>query len=455
MTEFKINTESMKSLIDELTPFSGGKTSVSITIGFQTGKDGRIPSTATIVNGGNMLVKGFFALGEDKTKCTVAFDAGEFIKLTSGLLAFNESIKFTVSESGVKLAAGEFASIQLPLLAENETPLPYDLSKTNVALLIDTNKFLSLAHKGCFLHDDNDQRNIADRIVIKLTLTGDGTMRGYSMDGHAFSTALISLKPKDVNKPSGYIIKPNWQISILKEMADKLPEKERDALNKRIQEAEEALANKDSSLLLELCKKESVDTSEYKFSLLYSTFELMKKVVKGTTVFQIALTDTYCIVRTSNTTAVFTLGSTVPTFYDTLVSYIERKPLAEVVIDTQAFLKGLSLMLLNPNINNKKEAILIKAESNSLILSYGESTAKAKYVEKSGAIGSTSLYMMATLLKKVVSNMDNGNLYLSFYDTKSPILIRNGTIKTESRDFVFVLPVRHDAELNEENEDEE
>ena len=211
------------------------------------------------------------------------------------------------------------------------------------------------------------------------------------------------------------------------------------------------LSEKNLSPLLNLCKQEGINTSEYSFSLLYNSFDLMKKVVKNSTFFQVALTDTYCIVRTSTSTAVFTLGSTVPTIYNVITGMVDKKPLTETAIDTQAFMKGLSLMLLHSDISNDKKPVLLNASESGLFLNYGESRSKMEYVDKAGSINEMSIYMMATLLKKVVSNMNNGNLYLAFYGKEKPVLIRNGSINDENKNYVIVLPVRSSAVSEDKN----
>lgn len=441
MKNFKIPVTVLKDLVNRLAPFSNGKNAVSFVIGFMPGGDGKVPSTATIVDGGNQISVGITVLADDDEKYAFAVKADEFLGIASALLAYDEVIEVNVSETTAMLRAGAHAELPLALLAEAEQPLPCDESKSFVALLLETGKFLSFARKGCYLFDSSDTRNIADRVVIKLDLTGDGEMTGFSTDTFAFATAKMSLEPTDKDKhPNGYRVLGYFYANELRKKAMSLPEEEQKVLMARI---DEALASDDKTMtpLMNLCKEQGITIDKLDFSLLYNSFELLKKVIKGTTVFQLAVTDMHVIILTQNCTAAFTLGSTVPTIYDGLFSILKQKPQAEVVIDTQALNNGLSLMLLNKAIRDMKASVFVEASNDGLVLSHGGSKTKADYVAKAGAVGATDIHISAPLLKKVVSSMDNGNLYMAIYGPKNPIFVRNGALDTENHTCSCLLPV--------------
>lgn len=469
MKKYTIDFNELKKLVDGLKHFDNQKNFLNLTFGAGPSKGDKMPCLAVLVNGGYMIKKGFYMSvleNEDgNSYATVHVKARDFINHAYAFIAYEEDIAISISATALGLSVGTSADVQLPLSDECEPPLPFDTRKSLVAFQLGTENFLNFLRKGCYLSDDEDVRNIADRVVIKFNSAGDGSLTGFSMDGYAFATSELSLGTND-NGNSNYIIYPLLLLERLKKKAESMIETSTeagDALLKLIEDAEKIYIEsgyKDSSKISELSEKEDIDLSEFSFSLPVKSLEILKAVIKGTKKIQIAITDMYCIVLTATATAIFTLGSTVPTIYHGLSSLTQSTPIAEVVVDTQTILKDLSLLSLSASETGNKIPLHLTLANNSLCMKLKDSSTAATCLEHAGKLDKVSVNISNTLLRKVVGNMDKGNLYVALRTEPGNMLeIRNGSLTDKAKSLTLLLLIQDedlgDDVTEEDNNDSE
>lgn len=442
--KFMIEVDVAKKLADDIKAFSTSKNAVRLKIGYKPAVGENIPSEAIVVDGGNMLEKGFYAKEVDGEvfNGSVNLKSAEFINNLLALIAYEENIVFTVEEASVIMEAGKQASLVLPITLDVEPELEVDVkSAAQVAINVTTEKFLTLAQKGCFLGVE-DIQNIADRYVLKIEFRDGGILTGYSTDRHAFAFSSVALQDEDTKRAT-YCIMPAFYIERLKKKAQSLDSDEKQRIENEIAAAEKGNPSDICYALERLAIKEQVDISEMKFSILCEPFSLIEKLIKGTKYFQLAVTDTYCVIQTDTSRGVFTLGSTIPAFYDNgMGMFIENSPLAGIVVDTQLMQRALSLIFLSKEARDNKVVVHLWLDAKGLHLEWGDNAAIIEFVEKEGDLDKVDCYMSPVLLSKVISSMDNGNLYIGFRTSiKEPLLFRNGSLDNTGKSLAVALQV--------------
>lgn len=464
MRKYTIDFNDLKNLVDGLKDFDNQKNFLHLTFGNGPVKNDKVPCLAILVNGGNMIKKGFYmSMQENENETspvTVYVQARNFINHAYAFIAYEEDICISITDTALGLSVGCSADVRLPLSDECEPALPFDKHKSLVAFQLCTENFLSFLRKGCYLSDETDKRNITDRVVIRFNSTSNGTLTGFSTDGYAFATSELDLGTNDKGN-NNYIIYPLLMLERLKKKAGSLPETSseiRDSLLKQIAESENNYIEsnyQDASKISELAKKEDIDLSEFSFSLPIKSMEILKAVIKRTKKIQIAISDMYCHVITATATATFTLGSTVPTVYQGLYSYTQSKSFAEVVVDAQTIRKDLALLSLSASESDNKIPIHLTISNNSFCMNLKDSSTATPCLELAGEVDMLSVNISTTLLKNVINNMDNGNLYFALKMEPGKMLeIRNGSLTDKSNSLTLLLLIQDEPLCDNVTEEE-
>lgn len=458
MSKFILEAGVAKKLVEAVAPFNNKKNSLQFVIGYKSAEDRKLASMVSISNGSAMARKGFYALLTDDAApegvpYRMNVKADSFISYINALLAFEENILFSIDGSELRLSVGGQASMILPLIDEVEPELPYEPAKAVLALNLETSKFLAFARKGCFVSDSSDAQGIADRLVFKATISNDKyALEGFATDKHTFATAKMELTADNM------MFKPMLLANRLQEMADKLSGTDKEVLEKEIADAmEELMASKLTKFdkLKALAAARKIEQSEYTFAVLSESFGLVKSLIKGSEKFQAAVTDNYLIVLTPSVTGVFTLAASVPGFHAQIGKLVSAEPVAKVVVDTDTIRKGLALLTVSVDTSAKNVPLRLLAGDDELRLILGGNTVAAKYVEKSGAVGSVEIYLNTIKLKAVVESLDNGNAYMAFRGEQAPFEVKNASIDGESNSFAIIAPVAPPKAKGEEEDSSE
>lgn len=445
---FTVEVDTLKSIIEEVAPFNSKSNCAQFDIGTKAPKENILVSTVTVVSGGNMLKKEFYANfeGAEAPICKFNVSLNTLISYLNVLLAYQEDICFDLSDTEVTLKAGEHAELSLPLITEAEPTFPISSANAYAIFQFNTAKFLEFARKGCFLYDEKDNRNIGDRFVFECSLAS-GKVTAYSTNNNAAARSFIECGMDTEGRPN-YSTCPAFVLHKLKEKCKTLSGEAKKQLEEKIEAATASYmssSGKDTSSIYALCKEENVDISEHSFSLLVSSFQLLKNVLKGTNFFRMIITDMHCILFTdTNSCAMFTLGSTTPSWYNSIFPNIDMlQPLTEVVVDKQTLLHGLSVfsVISGEGDSAPKLPAHVQIVGNNLILSAQKTKATAACVEMTGDHENLSIYVFPKLLQTVLNTLNNGNVYLGFKGPTSPIVVRNGALQDETNSTAIVLPV--------------
>lgn len=459
--KFTVEVDTLKSMVEEITPFNSKSNCAQFDIGTKEPKENILVSTVTIVNGGNMLKKEFHANfdGAKAPICKFNVLLNTLISYLNVLLAYQEDICFSLSDTEVTLKAGDHAELSLQLITDAEPAFPISSTNAYAIFQFNTANFLEFARKGCFLYDEKDHRNIGDRFVFACNLTV-GKIAAYSTNDSAAARSFIECGMDATGRPN-FSTCPAFVLYKLKEKCKTLSEETRKQLEEKIEAAATTYLNssgKDASCIYALCKEENVDISEHSFSLLVSSFQLLKGVLKGTSFFRMILTDMHCILFTdTNSCAMFTLGSTTPSWYKSIFPSIDKlQPLTEVVVDKQTLLHGLSIFsVVTDSDSTPKLPAHVQIVGNNLILSAQKTKATAACVEMVGDCENLSIYVFPKLLQTVLNTLNNGNVYLGFKGPSSPIVVRNGSLQDETNSTAIVLPVHMDTSTEETKKESE
>lgn len=460
--EFTIQVNTLKTVVEEVTPFNTKNNCAQFEIGIQPPKENLLVSTVTVVNGGNMLKKEFYVAfeGNEAPTCKFNVSLNTYISYINALLAYQEDIFFEVSDSDVILKAGEHAALSLPLIMEAEPIFQISSMNAYAIFQFNTANYLEFARKGCCLYDAKDNRNVCDRFLFSCDLTS-GKMTAYSTNNNAAARAFIECGTNKEGRPN-FSTCPAILLYELRRKCETLSGEEKQCLEDKIKAASDLYTNssgKDPSSILTLSKEENISVSEYSFSLLVSSFQLMKGVLKGTNFFRMIVTDMHCILFTdTNTCAMFTLGSTAPCWPNSVFPSIDKmQPQSEIVVDKQTLLHGLSVFLIatEEEKSGPKEPAHVQIRNNSLTMSIRKTNIAAPCMELTGEHENMSIYIYPKLLQTVLNTLNNGNVYLGFQGSKAPIVVRNGALQEETNSIAIVLPVNmpQDSAENETAED--
>lgn len=431
MKKITISAEELKAINNALALFSSSENSIQFEFGItdssQAEHENEICSSATIVNGGMQLKKTFYVpmpsdFMPEELYATFFVKSNDFITYSNGLLSFNEEVCMEIGNN-LTMRVGDIAKKCLELIPEENADalLPEEYSKAFVACTLATDKFLAFARKGCYLFDDKDTRNTMDRVKVSIEGT---TITGYSTNGFIVATSRMNdCKVKFLHE--------NLAMFLLAKKRDGMPADKRDSFKSAVKEALE------KNTLLEFAENEGINCNAFEFSLLSASFHALKKVVAGTKMFQLVVTDNYCYVNTGDMMAVFTLGSTVPTIYSSISAWQGVDVSARVVVDGPSLLNGISLLTLD---NDSKNPVHVSLQDGNLSLVKNDASVRCSLVESDGA-DNADIYINGSYLKQALSSLDNGNICLTFRTGRTPVELRNGALSDSSDALAFVLLV--------------
>lgn len=453
MKKFNLEVSVLKNIVDNLLLFKSGSNACVFRIGTKVASEDKLQSSVTIVNGGTQSEIAFFAVtpadyeplennGVAVPYVTFACKADAFTSVANALLAYEESITISVDGNKVALAANTKANVEIPLVAEDdlEATLP-SVPKNGpiVAVQGKADSFMSIAKKGAFLRNDKCQHHVGDRVVIELV--GADKISAYSTNSFAFAAATANVQTK-------YNI-PQLAMFRLRLMAEKLKDEEKASFE---QEVKAQMQDTTGKQLVEFAKGKGVSLDRFAFSLLHTSFFIMKKLISTCEMFKIAVTDNYCYLMAGNVMATFTLGNTVPTVVQQAVVNFTRPSASDsVVVDCNVLQKGLAVLsLIGAEGKKTVSPSFVEVSSEGLKLTKKGSSVLSPYIEKKGS-GTSKCFLDAELLKETVSSLDSGNVVFTFREGVGvPVEIRNGSLADNATSLAFILQVDPNKVATEE-----
>ncbi|MBR6605541.1 MAG: hypothetical protein IKK92_06700 [Prevotella sp.] len=487
MKKFVVEFSVIKSLTDALTLFSTKDNVVSFTIGVKNpnGNNDEFLTASVSITGNNCCATKMFAtkmpsdyeLIEDKGAiipyAKFSVKANKFISYANVLVSYEEDIAFTLDENRLTLDVGEKASVDLELVEDElSSSFPDEMGKSIVMIQASAASFMAFAKKACALAEKGEA--ITESVVIHVLEQGDNTLiRGFSTDKNCFSSDILTCEKVKLRKNflAAHLLSEialslegevqNNYMNFLSSLAvEELPsfityllskpqfdeaesEENKDGsdadVNNPFKKFQEELIGANLKTLPSVAAEHELNLDRHTFVIHVDNFQIIQKLAGTAKNITFGISANYCYVSCASTMAIFALKSDNPTWPNMMNKWNAIASNANCVVDAETLLKGLSIFSLDENANNIP--VHITSNKSGLVFAKGTNKVVLPFVE-SDIQGKVDTYLSSKLLKKVVSNLDKGNLcFMIRDDNRVPVELHNGSLKEMSNAVAYLARV--------------